>query len=106
MEPGHPAADRLLRRLDGSARRELRQCVQGAVGAVPQARRRRGQVPLEPARSGEGRAARRAGAEELEAEEVARRAEAQIMKTDAGMRLRKLGSFGAEADEISEDFRQ
>ena len=46
VEPGHSAADRFLRRLGGSARRELRQRLQGAVGAVPAARRRRGQVPL------------------------------------------------------------
>src|SRR5436853_534947 len=75
------------------------------MGAVPQARHRRGQVPLESARGREGRAARRARPEELEAEEVARRAAAQAM-----MQLKKLGAFGAEVDGVdlagNFDFRE
>src|SRR4026207_2212208 len=90
LEPRYSAADRLLRRLGGSARRELRQRLQGAVGALPEARRRRGQVPLGAARRREGRAACRARAEELEAEEVARRAEAP-MKRDTILTIKLPG---------------
>src|SRR5687767_11086182 len=88
MESGHPAADQLLRGLGRSAQRELRQCVQGAVGALPQARRRRRRIPLEPARRCERRAACRARPEELEAEEVAGRTEAEIMKRDTILTLK------------------
>src|SRR6476469_9438488 len=39
---------------------------------------------------------------------MARRAQTQVMKMrpDPGMRLRKLGTFGAEADKIAADFRE
>ena len=66
------------------------------MGALPQARRRRGQVPLEPARGRQRRAARRAGAEELEAEEVAGRAEAQAMKRDRILTIKLPSPGGLE----------
>src|SRR3954452_4262595 len=65
------------------------------MGALPPARGRRRQVSLGSARGREGRAARRARPEELEAEEVARRAAPQAM-----MQLKKLGAFGAQADAV------
>src|SRR5205085_1143869 len=71
---------------------------QGAMGTLPQACRGRGPIPLGTARRRERRAACRARIEELAPEEVARRAEAQIMK------LKKLGSFGLEADDIRAPF--
>ena len=37
LEPRHPAADQFLRRLGGTPRRKPRQCIQGAMGAVPAA---------------------------------------------------------------------
>src|SRR5205085_2099031 len=100
VESRHTAADRFLCRLEGSARRGLRQRLQGAMGALPQARRGRGPIPLGTARRRERRAACRARVEELAPEEVARRAEAQDMK------LRKLGSFGLEADDVEAPFRE
>src|SRR6185503_19297698 len=88
LEPRYSAADRLLRRLEGSARRGLRQRLQGAVGALPEARRRRRLVPLGAARSRQRRAARRARPEELAAEEVARRSEAETMKRDTVLTIK------------------
>src|SRR6266446_5833867 len=68
------------------------------MGAVSQARRRRGRLPLEPARGREGRAARRAGAKELAAKEMARRAEAEIMKRDTILTLKLPGAGGSLED--------
>src|SRR5688572_24675198 len=105
MEPRHPAADRLLRRLGRSARRELRQRLQGPVGAVPQARRRRGRIPLEPARRREGRAARRARPEELAAAQMAGRTEAQAMKRDPILTLKLPSRGGMEEFPVHEPRR-
>src|SRR5690606_16526115 len=57
LEPRPAAADRLRRRMAGSARqRRVRQCVQGAVGVVHPPRGRGRAVPVEPARRRQGRA--------------------------------------------------
>src|SRR5690606_36495937 len=83
MESGHPAAHRLLRRVEGSAGRGLRQCLQGAMGTLPAPRsRRREALSLGSARRREGRAARGARPEELAAAQVARRAKAQGIRRD------------------------
>src|SRR5688572_10022391 len=58
------------------------------MGAFPQAHRRRRAVPLEPARGRQGRAARRAWPEELEATKMAGRSEAQAMKRDTVLTIR------------------
>src|SRR5712664_3882585 len=95
MEPGHPAADRLLRELEGSrGGRVLRQRLQAAMGAVSQARGGRGRIPLEPARRREGRAARRARPEELAGPALAEGPRNQ------GMKLKPLGEFGVEAEGV------
>src|SRR5206468_2985634 len=76
----------------------LRQRLQGAVGALSQARRRRRRLPLEPARGRERRAARGAGLEELAAEKVARCAEAESMKRDTILTIKLPGAGGSLED--------
>src|SRR6266480_6472619 len=98
VEPRHRAADRFLPGLAGSARRRLRQRLQAAVGAVSQARRRRRRLPLEPARRRTGRPARRAGAAELAAQEVARRAVAEAMKRDTILTIKLPAAGGTLED--------
>src|SRR3954466_15155906 len=92
VESGYPAADRLLRRLGGSSGGKLRKRLQGAMGALSQAPRRRRCLSVEPPRRRQRRAARRARTAQLEAAQVAGRAEAQAL-----MPLRKL-SQGSEAE--------
>src|SRR6185503_8572225 len=82
LESGHSPADQLFRELEGSAGRRLRQCLQGAVGALPEVRRWRRLVPLESARRREGCAARGTWTQELAPAKMARRAEAETMKRD------------------------
>ena len=75
LEPGRRADARLLRLVaEDAVEPELRQRVQGAVGAVPRPRRGRHAVPLEPARGREGRAARRTRPAELGRTQVGGRA--------------------------------
>src|SRR5258708_33260189 len=89
LEPGPAAADRFLRGLAGSSGcGRVWQRVQVPVGVVPQARRGRGQLPLEPARRRERRAARRAGSEELAEATLVRSAGAGTMYRDPILTLK------------------
>ena len=81
LEPGHSAADRFFRGLAGSARQRADgECVQGAMGAVPQARGRRRRIPLGPHGRCARRAARGTRPQKLEAAQMDGRARTERLK--------------------------